>query len=211
MRLVKLLSTGACLVLMSGCGRPAGQTAADQHKVREDRDPVKLVAQGKAYFEMGDSLRAQQYFAAAIKSGGDEREIFPHLLRACVAGKNYRLAVDYAEASLAKHPQDARLRFLTGALLGELGDTTRSRERFERAAEELPSDPEVQFTVGVFFRDNAVDVVNADRYFRQYLTLAPQGQHADEARGSLMARVQAPPNARHWHQVASTPVKRAAH
>lgn len=210
MRWVKLLSMGVCLVLMSGCGRPAGQTAADQpHKVREDRDPVKLVAQGKAYFEMGDSLRAQQYFAAAIKSGGDEQAIFPHLLRACIAAKNYRLAVEYAESSLAKHPEDAHLRFLTGALMGELGDTARSREHFERAAEELPSDPEVQFTVGVFFRDNAADVVNADRYFQKYLALAPKGPHAEEARGSLMARVQTPPNARKWRQVASA--KRAGH
>ena len=35
----------------------------------------------------------------------------------------------------------------------------------------------------------AVDRVAADGYFREYLRLAPKGEHVAEARGSLMERV----------------------
>lgn len=180
---------GLSLFLLAGCGRPSGRTVLHS-ETRPDRDPTMLTEQGKMYFEVGDTLRAQQYFAASLKAGADERVVFPLLLRACVAQRNFRLAVDYAEAALAKHPRDARLRFLTGALHGELGETARARDRFERAAKELPTDAEAQFTVGVFFRDDASDVVSADRYFRQYLALAPDGAHAEEAKSSLMERVE---------------------
>lgn len=180
--------------LLVGCGRPTpaspAETPASAGQKSGDKDAAFLLEQGRAYAEVGDSLRAQQYFAASLKAGADEKVAFPLLLRACVEQKNYRLAAEYAEAALARHPKNARLRFLSGALHGTLGDTARSRERLERAAKELPRDAEVQFTVGVFFRDDAADVVSADRYFRQYLALAPDGTHVEEAKSSLMERVE---------------------
>lgn len=179
-------------LLVVGCGRTglgAHEPVNTSKGTPPERDPALLLEQGRAYQQMGDSLRAQQYFAAAIKVGADEGVAFPLLLRACVEQKNYRLAVEYAEAALSRHPKNARLRFLTGALYGTLGDNVRSRERLERAAKELPQDAEVQFYVGVFFRDDAHDVALADKYFRQYLALTPEGNHAEEAKSSLMERV----------------------
>ncbi len=179
------------VVGVTGCARPAaGDPTKPQTTRSPERSPTLLLDQGRAYAELGDSLRAQQYFAASLKAGADEKVGLPLLLRACIEQKNYRLAVEYAEAALSRHPKNARLRFLTGALHGTLGDTARSRDRLERAAKELPNDPEVQFAVAVFFRDEARDLIAADPYFRQYLALAPDGDHAEEAKSSLMERVE---------------------
>lgn len=180
------------ILVATGCRAAAPPADTPSSGTAATRNANQLVEQGRAYAEMGDGLRAQQYFAAGLKAGADESVVFPLLLRACILQKNYRLAVDYAEASLARHPNDARLRFLTGALHGTLGDTARSREHLELAAKELPTDAEVQFAVGVFFRDDAADRPAADPYFRRYLALAPRGAHVDEAKASLMERITRP-------------------
>lgn len=149
-----------------------------------------LVEKGRAFAEAGDILRAQEYFAASLKAGADEKVVLPMLLRVCVAERNYRLAIEYAESALTRDPKNSRLRLLSGTLHASVGDMARSRERLERAANELANEADVQFTVAVSFRDDANDVIMADKYFRRYLALAPTGEHADEAKGSLMEQIQ---------------------
>lgn len=182
------------LLSIAGCGRGPVAPTGGGRAAEPEKDPALLLEQGRAYAEMGDALRAQQYFAASLKAGADEDVVFPLLLRACVAQKNYRLAAEYAETALARHPRNARLRFLAGALHAAIGDVARARERLEQAAKELPDDPEVQFAVAVSFRDDAADIVAADKYFRRYLAIAPDGAHAEEARSSLMASVEPEPS-----------------
>jgi tetratricopeptide (TPR) repeat protein len=178
---------------LTGCSQatppPGAKNPVAEKAAEKARTAATLLEQGRAYADVGDSLRAQQYFSAAIKEGADRNVVLPLLLRACVAQKNYRLAVDYAETALARQPRNARLRLLTGTLYATIGDQPRSREQLERAADELSSQPDVQFTVAVTFRDHSGDVVSADKYFRRYLELAPQGEHAEEAKSSLMQLV----------------------
>lgn len=188
-------SLGLCAVIAftqlvgAGCAPTAAHPKPSPAEERA-RSAALLVEQGRAYASVGDSLRAEQYFAAALKQGAEESAVLPLLLRACVEQKNYRLAVEYAEAALAREPRNARLRLLAGTLHASVGDSARSRDRLERAASELANEPEVQFTVAVSFRDDANDVVTADKYFRRYLELDPNGAHAEEAKSSLMEQIQ---------------------
>ena len=193
-RVAQVFALGLLLTTV-GCNRAGtGREAADANPVEARAKRAEhLVEQGRAYADAGDALRAQQYFAAALKIGADESTVLPLLLRACVAERNYRFAAEVAEAALARRPHDARLRFLTGAIHGSLGDAARARGYLERAAKELPADAEIQFSVGVFFRDDASEVAVADAYFRRYLSLAPDGAHAEEARGSLMEHLEHAP------------------
>lgn len=154
------------------------------------KDPALLVRQGEAFAADGDFTRAQQYFAAAIGAGGKSSVILPQLLKACIASGDLRLASEYAENELSRNPDDAHLRFLTGALEAQIGNRPVARDHLVRAATELKSDPRVQFSVATFFRDDMQDRFEADPYFRDYLKLAPKGEHAAEARGSLMERIQ---------------------
>jgi len=180
------LAASAC----SGTSTPAAAKAAAP--LPEDRDPQLLLARGKAYAEVGDMVRAEQYLAAALVARADERAVLPTLLKVCVASRHYRLASEYAEVALARYPRDAHLRFVAGALYVSIGEQGRAREHLEHAARELPNDAEVQFAVAVFFRDDLSDQVGADPYFREYIRLAPSGKHLDEARTSLMVPTMIP-------------------
>lgn len=154
------------------------------------KDPALLLEQGDAFAAAGDHTRAQQYYAAAIAAGGKSAAILPRLLNACVASGDIRLASEYAATELSRNPDDAHLRFLTGALHARIGDRVAARKYLVQAAQDLPQDAKVQFSVATFFRDDLSDKVEADPYFREYLRLAPRGEHAQEARASLMERVQ---------------------
>lgn len=173
-----------------GCGArttPAQNAAAAQSPLRDSR---ALLEQGEAAFENGDFTRAQQYYAAAIAAGGKSKAILPKLLKSCIASGDLRLASEYAETELARNPEDAHLRFLTGALEAQIGNKAIARSHLSQAASELKKDATVQFAVAIFFRDDMNDKIEADPYFREYLRLSPAGEHAQEARSSLMEQVQ---------------------
>jgi tetratricopeptide (TPR) repeat protein len=182
------------LALMSaiftfGCGGAADRSAKSA-SASPLRDAPTLTRQAQAYAARGDFSRAQQYFAAAIAAGAASSAILPELLKACIAAGDLRLAAEYAENELARRPGDAHLRFLVGALEAQIGNRSAARTHLVQAARELEKDANVQFSVATFFRDDVQDRIEADPYFRTYLALAPRGEHAPEARGSLMERVQ---------------------
>jgi Tfp pilus assembly protein PilF len=174
-------------LLLVACSAPTQketQTARAQLK-----DPTVLIERGRAYAEAGDYTRAEQYLSAALAAGGKPKAVLPHLLKACVQSGHLRLASEHAESQLSRDPDDAHLRFLAGALHASLGNRAAARTHLEKAASDLPNDADVQFSVAAFFRDHLGDRVVADPYFRGYLKLAPKGEHAEEARASLMERI----------------------
>ena len=187
MRRLPALVGAVATSLLVGCGAtPMKPTSAARAPLK---DPVLLAARGDASSEAGDYTRAEQYFGAAIAAGGKTSEILPRLLRACVGAGDLRLAAEYAETELSRNPANAHLRFVTGALYAQIGNNFAAREHLVQAATDLPNDEEVQFSVAAFFRDDIKDRAVADPYFREYLRLAPKGAHAEEARHSLMERV----------------------
>ncbi len=188
MKLGTGIASASVLLALVSCTHPPPARAAG--KLPEDKDPVYLFEHGKRFAMMGDTVRAEQYLSAAVAAGADENKVTPIFLHVCVAARHYRLAMEYADAALARHPDNAKLRFLTGALHKDVGEPAKAREYLEQAARELRDDAEVQFAVAVFFRDDLKDIVAADPYFREYLRLSPQGVHAEEARVSLMVRLQ---------------------
>ncbi len=171
-----------------GCG--STPKSAPVSAMKQLEDPKILVERGLAFEEAGDDTRAEQYLAAALANGGDAHVVLPPLLRACVRSGHFRLATEYAETQLARDPGDGHLRLLAGALQATIGSRVDARKHLERAAADLPNDSHVQFHVAAFFRDDLNDKVAADPYFREYLRLSPKGEHAAEAKASLMERVQ---------------------
>jgi len=181
----------ATALLAAGCGANMNEsTKKPSSAMAPLKDPNVLAKQGDLYADAGDFTRAQQYYAAAIAAGGSAKEILPHLLRACIASGDLRLAAEYAENQLSRDPEDAHLRFVTGALQAQIGNRPAARDHLVVAAKQLKDNPKVQFSVATFFRDDMQDRIEADPYFREYLRLAPKGEHAAEARGSLMELVQ---------------------
>jgi tetratricopeptide (TPR) repeat protein len=180
---VFLLAAAAC----SGCASaPERRLQADVHTFQDEQAPTKLTARGRAFASMGDTTRAREYFDAALEAGGDERELTPLLLSVCVRDGRYRLAIDYAEQYLRKHPRDQRMRFVLGTLRAGVGEPLAAEAAFAKVIEQDPDQPEAQYALAVLLRDQRGDLVGADRHFRAYLKLQPEGEHSEEAQSSLL-------------------------
>jgi tetratricopeptide (TPR) repeat protein len=157
--------------------------------MKSERTPDKLVDRGLAFASVGDYTRAEQYLAAALEAGADPGTVLPPLLKVCVAAKRYRVAIDYAEPVLRKHPSDAHLRYVVASLRASIGDAPGARAEMEKVVSLDPQDAKVRFSFAVLLRDQCGDPGAADEQFRAYLRIDPAGEHAEEARASLLKPV----------------------
>jgi tetratricopeptide (TPR) repeat protein len=157
--------------------------------MKEEDTPDKLLDRGKAFASMGDTTRAEQYYAAAIARGGSEVGIEPLLLSVCVQDGRYRVAIEYAEQYLKTHANDLRVRFLLGTIYEAVGDPARARSNLQIVVDGHPEDPDAHYALAILARDGDHDPVAADQHFREYLRLNPRGPHAEEAQASLLKNV----------------------
>jgi tetratricopeptide (TPR) repeat protein len=202
---------------VSACGPTRAQKVeADIASVRIEANAQTLLERGKAFAAIGDHTRAEEYLAAAIEAGADSRVVLPLLMEVCVRTGRYRSAIQHGENHLRRHPNDLRTRIVVGALYAALNEGKHAREQLElvvatapdpertagearaegdfRQAAGGPRPPErlkaqAHYLLGVVARDTENDVVEADRHFREYLRLEPNGSHAEEAKSYLLKRV----------------------
>lgn len=136
--------------------------------------------------DAADYTRAEQYLNLAAKHGGDPAQVMPFLIDVCVRDQRYRAALQYAEEHLRRHPRAYRLRYIEATLLRALGDIGKSRQELQRVLDASPDYADAHYSMAVLLRDQLGSYVEADQHFREYLRLAPRGQHAEEADGSLL-------------------------
>ncbi len=186
------LALGSGLAALGCAAEHDGAKVASQVAVvREEQSPDKLVERGRAFAEIGDLTRAEQYLSAAIDSGANADVVLPMLLRVCISEQRYWVAIDYAEPHLRRRPDDYRLRFVVASLYEVIGDTKMARAHLERVLDDKPEYADAHYAIAVLIRDGEHDVVGADAHFREYLRLEPKGLHAEEARGSLLKTIPA--------------------
>ena len=189
-RRTSLLALALAAACGAGCARqPGSKLKTGMETMRREESAQKLYERGRAFAQVGDLVRAEQYLAAALDAGADARKALPLLLHVCIEGQRYRVALDYAEDHLRKHPDDQRLRFLVGSLYAAIGDTPAARQRLETLLRKAPEQAEAHYALAVILRDEVVDREAADAHFRAYLELAPRGEHVEEARASLLSRI----------------------
>lgn len=177
------LSAAACAPM------PGARVEANVKTAKAEQTPDKLLERGRAFAAVGDYTRAEQYLAAALEQGAEPRVALPSLLKVCVAEKRYRVAIDYAEPVLQKHPGDHHLRFVVGSLYATIGQSRIAREHLEIIAREEPDYADVHYALALILRNDEADLQGADHHFREYLRLMPAGPHAEEARGSLLKTI----------------------
>jgi Tfp pilus assembly protein PilF len=180
-----------CAFALFACGpaTPAEKAQADKATFRKEATTDNLVDRGKAFASVGDTTRAEDYFAAALDQGADPREVLPLLLQICVQTGRYRSAIQHGENHLRKHPDDLRTRFVVGTLYVAIGETKDAKSNLETVVNARPDDAKAHYALAILARDSENDVVAADRHFREYLRIEPTGAHAEEARASLLKRM----------------------
>lgn len=175
-------------------------------------DPLDLVSAadlfrlGVATEEAGDSIRAEQYYSAAIERGHPETEAIPAILRVCVRASRYGDALDHAEPYLVRHPEEWSLRALVASIYMALDQPAEAERHLELVIAMAPEQPSGHYLMGVLARDSLHDRARARGYFARYLELAPDGEHAGEARLELMLPDDAP-----TPPPAPTPVRLPSH
>ncbi len=189
-RSIALAASSMTLVTALGCAEtPAARIANQAKVVASEETPDKLFERGVGFAQIGDETRAEQYLAAAIEAGGPPDKILPVLLEVCISEHRYWAAINYAEPHLKRHPEDFRLRFVLASLYATLGETKTAEDELARVVDTKPDMPDPHYALAVLLRDESNDPVGADRHFREYLRLSPNGKHAEEARGSLLKTV----------------------
>jgi tetratricopeptide (TPR) repeat protein len=183
--IMKLLSLALIALALAGCAKNS-EVKANLQTFNNERTPDKLLARGKAFAALGDTTRAEEYYAAALEAGAPDRDVVPLLLEVCVRDQRYRVAIEYARSYIDKHPDDIQCRYILGTLYQAVGDGKSARTELEAVVTRAPDRADPHFALALVLRDDERDLVAAESHFKEYLRLAPNGSHADEARASLM-------------------------
>jgi predicted Zn-dependent protease len=178
-------------VLAAGCGpaTPAEKAQADMQTMRAEQTAANLLDRGRGFAAVGDTTRAEEYLAASLDAGADPKVALPLLLQVCVQTGRYRAAIQHAENQLRRHPDDVRTRFVLGTLYAAVGDAKDATSSLEEGVQVRPNDSKAHYALAVLARDSDNDAVKADLHFREYLRIEPNGDHAEEARASLLKKV----------------------
>ena len=184
------------LTLAAGTTACASHSATARHMTQveqtalEEHSPEKLLRRGRAFLRIGDHTRAIQYFTDAIRAGAREPEVARPLMLAYVESNQYRLAIDFGQDYLRRHPDDYRLHFLVGTLLNAVGRHDAAVQHLREVVRLNARFAEAHYVLAVVYRDHEREPVLADSHFRQYLGLQPDGAHASEAKAGLLRSVQ---------------------
>ena len=186
-------TSGALIALI--CAAGSSGCAAKQSKMQEgvaimkaESAPDQLAARGDSFASVGDMTRAEQYFVAALHSGGEPARLVRRLIAVCVADGRYPVALEYADEYLRKHPGDIDVRYAAATLRVAIGDEPRARDELKRVIAARPAFGEAHYVLALLDKDKG-DVMAADSEFRAYLVSAPEGEHAEVARANLMRTV----------------------
>jgi TolA-binding protein len=182
-----VLGVFACSLASIGCGPAtnAEKAQADMATMHKEQTSDKLLDRGRGFAAIGDTTRAEEY----LEAGADPKETLPILLQVCVQTGRYRSAIQHAENHLRRHPDDVRTRFVLGTLQAAVGDAKEAHATLKVVVGRRPNDSKAHYALAVLARDGENDVVTADQHFREYLRIEPNGDHAEEARASLLQKV----------------------
>jgi predicted Zn-dependent protease len=156
---IGLVMVGGSVVL-AGCGASAAPSLkANALMVQRESTPDILMGRGDAFASVGDSTRAEQYFAAALAGGGDSSQLTRRLIRVCVSDQRFHSAILYAENHLRRFPSDYAVRFVLATVLAGIGDTAAAQQNLELLARETPEDADVHFALAVLLRESGHDAL----------------------------------------------------
>jgi tetratricopeptide (TPR) repeat protein len=166
-----------------------GVLSACSHAPTRETTPravyVDLMEQGKRLAAEGDYVRAEQYLAGALETGGDVDVVLPVLLKVCFASERFEAALAYAERFEPNARDSVELQLVLAALQMAVGQVDNARRTLELVLK-LHDDARAHYLLGELFYNTLEDYGAADKHYRRYLALQPQGPHASNVRRLLL-------------------------
>jgi tetratricopeptide (TPR) repeat protein len=173
----------------TGCASRQEIAAQNLSAIRAETTPARLIERGDVAAMGGDLTRAEQYYVAALRAGGDERVITTKLLLVCSTDERYPSAEDYGEDYLRKHPGDTEIRYAVATVYIARDELGEARTALEQVVAERPTMAEAHYALATVLRRQGDALVEADREMREYIRLEPAGQYSEAARASLLKSV----------------------
>lgn len=188
--LVASAAVAACATAGSGAPGKAPVPQTSKHLLRE----------AEALARVGETIRAEQYFSAALDMGASADEVLPKLVGVCVRAGRFRSAVGYATPYLRRQPNNVNLRYLMAALYAGLGESSRASQELVRVFAQVPHHTAALRLASELEQERGDDV-SAAKHLQAYLSLAPKSaewslakeelQQIEQRRQSLSAASQA--------------------
>lgn len=188
MLLASVAMVAFSVTLLGGTLVGCGAAQADRESMPdplEGMEAQELFDRGVALGRRGDAVRAEQYVAAAMDRGFPEAQAVPYLVKICAASSRFNTALNYAEPFLEEHPNDWSLRLVVATLHLALSNNGRAQSELEHVIRDVPEQPTPHYLLAVLHRDANANHADARPHFARYLELAPEGEHAEEARSAL--------------------------
>lgn len=176
------MKTAILALWLAGCAH----TVVSAPSADAGPSAAQLFAVARLAEQRGDTLRAQQYYVAALQEGHDSRPLVPRLLRLYVADGQYRLAIARAKETLDEHGEDLTLRFLLAELYRAAELDVPAEHEYQHVLDAQPNNAQAHLELALLLQHAGRDAGRADGHLRAYLALEPHGPSADEARGRLM-------------------------
>jgi tetratricopeptide (TPR) repeat protein len=185
MNAIRTVVAAAALALVgaTGCSR-ALPSASDPSLARGQSTP-ELLERGRAFAVVGDWTRAEEYLSSALRAGANPRRVLPLLVHVCIEASRYRVAAEYVRQYLPDDPENPKLRLLYAMLEAAVGNRDAAKVAYEAVLRDHPDESAGHYALAVLLRDGGADTAGAGVHFREYLRLAPDGEHAAEARAAL--------------------------
>lgn len=187
-RRIRAVLFPACAWLCLGCAGMSHRPAVPQAQAPA-LTHSQLVEVAGALDQRGDVVRAEQYWTLALAQGARGQVVLPKLMAAFVRDRQYRLALEYANGQLRKHPNDDKLRLLTGAIHEAVGNYPAAAEHYQTVLRRKPQRAEVHYLLAEVLLKGGAERTLADRHYRAYLELEPSGAYAERAQASLLKEV----------------------
>ncbi|HMJ11654.1 MAG TPA: tetratricopeptide repeat protein, partial [Polyangiaceae bacterium] len=143
------------VAVCSGCVRTPGAEIERRIEIAErESEPARLLARARAFAQIGDFTRAEQYIDAARSSGADADDVLPLLLEVCIKDRRYRSAVQHSEDYLRRRPAAYRVRFMLATLYVGLEEAEAARRELERVLRAEPEHADAHYMLAIVLRDD---------------------------------------------------------
>ncbi len=188
--LLTALPVALALGSVAACApTPQQKAKTDMAVIERETTPARLQKRGESAAMAGDFTRAEQYFVAAIKAGGDARLLTKRLLVVCVNDGRFPVAATYGEDYLRSHPGDTDIRYAVATVYIGVGELAHARDELTRVVRERPEIADAHYALASVLHQQGDALLDADLQFREYIRLEPNGQYAEAARASLLKSV----------------------